>query len=169
MEFRGAFASRLDGRHWIKYEYDALAELAGPSGEVMKDQLRNSTPNQSVRLLLASGDVKRVGEEQVRGVKTVHCSGTADVAELARSSWELDEEQSAALRKQLERAGLTTERIDIWVDERDLLVRKTERGETAGGGFSSTVHYSDYGTPVSAEEPAASDTVGFEELAGAGG
>ncbi|MGW5738965.1 MULTISPECIES: hypothetical protein [Streptomyces] len=152
------------GKHWLEYDYDTLAEMGGAAGDAFKDQMQNTTPNQSVKMLLASGDVKRVGEETVRGTETTHYSGTVDVADLTGKSADLDAGQLAELKKQFKQAGLTTETVDIWVNDDDLLVKKTEKGETNDGGFSQTAYYSDYGTPVSVEKPPASDTVSFKDL-----
>lgn len=159
-----AAAQQSGGKHWISYDYDDLAEIAGPAGDVMKDQLQNTTPDQGVKSLLASGDVKKVGREKVRGVAATHYSGTVDVAELSAKNSSLDADQLAQLKKQLSNAGITTEKVDIWVDDNDLLVKKIERGEMKTGEFNSTVFYSDYGTKVSVERPPASDTVDFKEL-----
>ncbi|MGW1027031.1 hypothetical protein ACWD4J_25625 [Streptomyces sp. NPDC002577] len=158
------FAARAGGKHWIKYEYEALADLAGGSGAYLEDQMRNTTPNQSVKLLLASSDVRKVGEEKVRGATTTHYSGTVDVADLAAGHAYLGEDQLAGLKRQLEQAGITTEKVDIWVDDEDLLVKKTEKAVTATGTISSTAYYSDYGTPLSAQEPPAADTADFRDL-----
>src|SRR5205823_467749 len=70
------FAERAGGRHWIRYGYDDLADLGGSSGADLKNQMRTTTPNQSVRLLLGSGDVRKAGEEKVRGESTTHYAGT---------------------------------------------------------------------------------------------
>ncbi|GAA2639025.1 hypothetical protein [Streptomyces vastus] len=160
------FAAQAGGKHWIKYAYDDLADLAGGSGAYLKDQMQNTTPNQSVKLLLASGDVRKVGDETVRGVNTTHYSGTVDVADLAVRNSSLSEGQLADLKRQLEQAGITTQTVDIWVDDDDLLVKKVEKGEMASGSMSSTAYYSDYGVEVSAEEPPAADTADFKDLAG---
>ncbi|MGW4232539.1 hypothetical protein ACWEF9_25170 [Streptomyces sp. NPDC004980] len=159
-----AFAANVGGKHWIRYGYADLAELAGASGEVMREQMQNSTPQQGVNALLASGDVKEVGQEDVRGVATTHYSGTVDVAELTAESSSLDATQLAAFKKQLQQLGITTETVDIWVDKDNLLVKKTERGETKTGELNSTVFYSDYGTDVTVEKPAAGDTVDFKDI-----
>ncbi|WP_411081828.1 hypothetical protein [Streptomyces sp. cmx-18-6] len=159
-----AFAANIGGKHWIRYAYKDLAQLGGPAGDVLKEQLQNSTPEQGVKALLAAGDLKKVGQEDVRGVSATHYSGTVDVAELTTKGTALDAEQIAALKKQLEAAGVTTQTVDIWVDENDLLVKKSERGETALGPVNSTVLYSDYGTKVSVEKPPVDDTVDFQEL-----
>ncbi|RFU87686.1 hypothetical protein DY218_05325 [Streptomyces triticagri] len=158
------FAQQAGGKHWIKYDYATLAEMAGASGEYLKDQMENTTPNQSVKMLLASGDVKKVGDEKVRGVNATHYSGTVDVADLAGKSSDLDEKQLSALKKQLDQAGIKTEKVDIWVNDEDLLVKKVEKGEMKEGTFSSTVFYSDYGTEVKTTEPPAGDTMDFKEL-----
>lgn len=160
------FADQAGGKHWIKYDYDALAEAAGGSGAYMKDQMQNTTPNQSVKLLLASGDVKKVGEETVRGEKTTHYSGTVEVADLAEKNSGLTEKQLADLKKQLQQAQITTETIDIWVNDKDLLVKKVEKGEMTSGTMSQTAYYSDYGVKVSTQTPPARDTVDFTELLG---
>ncbi|MFE9459198.1 hypothetical protein [Streptomyces californicus] len=162
-------AANTGGKNWIQYSYKDLAELGGASGDVMQDQARNSTPEQGVKALLASGDVKKVGREDVRGVSATHYSGTVDVAELTAKNSELDEKQLAEFKEQLALAGVTTQTVDIWVDENDLLVKKAERGEMKTGEFNSTFFYSDYGTQVSVEKPAASDTVDFTELLKQGG
>ncbi|WP_369020404.1 hypothetical protein ABZ326_12835 [Streptomyces californicus] len=164
-----AMAANTGGKNWIQYSYKDLAELGGASGEVMQDQARNSTPEQGVKALLASGDVKKVGQEDIRGVSATHYSGTVDVAELTAKNSELDEKQLAEFKEQLALAGVTTQTVDIWVDGNDLLVKKAERGEMKTGAFNSTFFYSDYGTQVSVEKPAASDTVNFTELLKQGG
>ncbi|WP_069171192.1 hypothetical protein [Streptomyces griseus] len=161
-----AFAANVGGKHWIRYGYADLSELAGASGEVMKEQMQNSTPQQGVNALLASGDVEKVGQEDVRGVATTHYSGTVDVAELTAKTSALDAGQLAAFKKQLSGLGITTETVDIWVDKDNLLVKKTEKGETKTGALNSTVFYSDYGTEVRVEKPAAADTVDFKDILG---
>ncbi|MER5433876.1 hypothetical protein [Streptomyces sp. NPDC002588] len=158
------FAEQSGGKHWIKYDYDDLETLGGGSGAYLKDQMQNTTPNQSVKLLLASGDVHKVGEETVRGRQTTHYSGTVDVADLAEKNSNLSRSQLDELKKTLEQGGVTTETVDIWVDDQDLLVKKIEKGETSSGAYNQTAYYSDYGTHVSVEEPPASDTADFSEL-----
>lgn len=159
-----AMAANTGGKHWIRYSYEDLAELGGASGDVMKDQIQNSTPEQGVKSLLASGDVKKVGQEDVRGVPATHYSGTVDVADLTAKNSNLDAKQLTEFKEQLALAGVTTQTVDIWVDKNDLLVKKSERGEMKTGTFNTTVFYSDYGVEVPSEKPAASDTVDFKEM-----
>ena len=104
-----SFAKESGGKHWIRYGYEDLAGLAGGSGAYLQNQMQNSTPNQSVKLLLASGDVKKAGEEKVRGVATTHYSGTVNVADLAGRTSGLTAAQADSQRKQLTQAGVDTE------------------------------------------------------------
>ncbi|GHD50907.1 putative lipoprotein [Streptomyces mirabilis] len=159
-----AFAGQTGGKHWIKYAYDDLAKIAGGSGAFLKDQMQNSSPNQSVKLLLASGDVKKVGDETVRGEKTTHYAGTVNVSDLAAKSSHLTASQLADLKKQFTQAGITTEDVDIWVNGKDLLVKAVSKGELSSGTMSSTTYYSDYGVKVAAVAPPAGDTTDFKDL-----
>ncbi|WP_432118397.1 hypothetical protein [Streptomyces sp. bgisy032] len=148
------FADKAGGKRWIRYGYDDLEALAGGSGAHLGDQMRSTTPNQSVKLLLSSGDVRKVGRETVRGRRVTHWSGTVTTADVT----------DAALRKRLTEAGVTTETVDIWLDERNLLVKKVEKARMAGGPMTQTAHYADYGVRVRAERPPEADTGDFEDL-----
>ncbi|TXJ75178.1 hypothetical protein E2C11_24415 [Streptomyces lavendulae] len=159
-----AFAQQAGGKHWVKYDYDYLAKAGGASGAYMKDQLQTATPNQSLKMLLASGDVKKVGTETVDGQHTTHYAGTMDVAALAGKGGNLSAGQLTALKQQLKQSGVTTDAIDIWVNDQNLLVKKTEKAATANGTLNSTAHYSDYGVAVSAEAPPAADTMDIADM-----
>ncbi len=136
------FAARVGGRHWIKYGYADLEGL-GSGAAGVADGMRETTPDRTVKRLLASDDVRRVGEATTRGRRTTHWTGTVGGT-----------------------AGKTEQTVDIWVDDRDLLVKKVERGRTESGELTQTAYYSDYGAAVSAERPPAADTADFTELLG---
>ncbi|MFD8378866.1 hypothetical protein ACFV2X_10055 [Streptomyces sp. NPDC059679] len=161
------FAAQAGGKHWMKYDYDTLAKQAGASGEFLKDQMQNTDPARSVQLLIATGQVKSVGSESVKGVKATHYTGTVKVSELAKmQSKDLTQSDLEALQKQLETSGMETETIDLWIDGDNLLVKKREQADSNNGKYDSTVFYSDYGTKVTVEEPPASDTMNFEDALG---
>lgn len=143
---------------------DGEVVIGGASGAYVKEHLQSVTPNQSVQLLLASGDVEKVGEEEVRGEQTTHYAGTVNVADIQEQNANLGEEMRAELEEQLKASGITTADIDLWINDDNLLVKEVERGDTANGELNSTVHYSDYGVDVSAEEPPASQTVDYMDL-----
>ncbi|MGW0190330.1 hypothetical protein ACWDV7_31950 [Streptomyces sp. NPDC003362] len=136
------FAAQADGRHWLRYGYEDLKDIAGGSGAQLGDQMRDSTPDRSLRLLLSSSDVREVGEERVRGRRTTHYSGTVEAAD----------------------DGVSEQTVDVWIDDRDLLVKKVEKARTADGELTQTAFYDDYGAEVRAHRPPADDTRDVTEL-----
>ncbi|MGP2442677.1 hypothetical protein [Streptomyces sp. JW3] len=136
------FAAQAGGRHWVRYGYEDLDDLAGSSGAELGDQIRAATPDRSLDLLLASDDVREVGAERVRGRLTTHYSGTVRDTD----------------------AGVTGQTVEVWIDGRDLLVKKVERATTSDGELTQTAHYRDYGVRVSAQRPPADDTRDVTEL-----
>ncbi|MEU9398784.1 hypothetical protein [Streptomyces sp. NPDC048242] len=161
----GAFVKQYGGRHWLRYGYADIAKLGGRGATAyLQDQVRRSSPNQSVKLLLASGDVKKVGEETADGVATTHYSGAVDIAALAGKNSGLTAAQLSDLKSELTQAGITTETVDIWMNDKNLLVKKVEKAKSANGEMLSTTHFSDYGVKVTTEAPPASDTKDFKDL-----
>lgn len=152
-----AFAARTGGRHWVRYAYDDLAALGG-AGD-FADQMRSTMPDRSVRLLLDSDDVRRVGTEAVDGQTTVHFTGSVRVEDVS----------DADLREQLTRAGVTVETVDLWINEEHLLVKKTERTGSGAERITQTAHYRDYGVRVTVHRPPAEDTADFTSLMGTHG
>ncbi|MFF8314046.1 LolA-like protein [Streptomyces lydicus] len=154
----------IQGKSWIKYDYDALAKKLGPSGALLKDQMNNNNPNRAMELLISSGKVKEAGKEDVRGVQATHYTGTLSVSELTRmQSKNVSEKDLTALEQQLKAAGTKNETIDLWISSENLLVKKRE--QIAGAKtFDSTVYYSHYGTKVTVTEPPASETVDFDKV-----
>ncbi|MET9495373.1 hypothetical protein [Streptomyces sp. NPDC006552] len=112
---------------------DAFAASQGGRHWIRHRYDADSDPNPagSLKALAAAADVREVGEESVRGRRTRHYRGTAG-----------------------------GQRVDVWIDDRHLLVRRTQRA----GDFSSTVHYRDYGTAAGAERPPAPDTVDLADV-----
>lgn len=146
------FAAKTGGKHWLRYAYDDLRNLGG--GADLADQMRSTTPNQSVRLLLDSDDVRELGRETVDGQATTHYAGTVDVEDVTDSE----------LRQRLQNADVTAETLDIWINDENLLVKKVERTSTANGRVTQTAHYSDYGVKVAVQKPPAADTEDFKSL-----
>ncbi|MEU5833234.1 hypothetical protein ABZ820_06030 [Streptomyces diacarni] len=160
----------MQGKQWVKTDYETMAEQSA-SGAMLKDQMQNNNPARSVQLLLASGKVKSAGTETVRGAEATHYSGTLTPSELVRmQSKDLKESDKKALEQQFEKQGITEEKIDLWIDENDLLVKKEESFETKDGSSSeNTVFYSDYGTEVEVSAPPASQTLESSRMKASGG
>lgn len=144
------------GAKWAKSSYDELGN-GGPSGAMLKDQLQNNNPARSVQTLLASRKVEAVGSETVRGTKTTHYTGTLTLSELVKmQSKDLKESDRKALERQFEQAGMKSEKIDLWIDGDDLLIKKKESSQGSKTSMNNVTYYSDYGTDVDLTPPPAS-------------
>ncbi|WP_320783064.1 hypothetical protein [Streptomyces sp. CRN 30] len=140
-----AFAAKTGGRHWVRYPYEELDDVAGGSRAQLGDQIRASTPDRSLRSLLDSADVREVGVERVRGRAATRYAGTVESADGAE-------------------AGVFGQTVEVWIDDRDLLVKKVERARTPDGEVTQTAHYRDYGVRVPTRRPPVEDTAEVSEL-----
>jgi hypothetical protein len=168
VDLGSAAAAETGGRRWVKYDYATYAQLTGVTEKTMAAQLRNENPVRSLQLLMASGDLRRTGTATVRGVHTVRYAGDVDVAALTARRDGLTAAKAKKLRAGLKAAGITTERVTVWVGDRGagkhLLVKCAERGSMTSGTFTGTAYYSDYGVKVRVKAPPARETVDFTSL-----
>jgi hypothetical protein len=155
-------AKQLGGKHWMKMDFASL----GATGKALSDEINKSNgqdPTATVKLLTSSGDVKKVGQETVDGVRATHYAGTVDVKKLAAQAGVST--GLKALVAQAGQLGMTTEKVDMWIDSRNLPVRVSETSSTAQGPIDITIDYSDYGNiPVTITAPPAGDTLDLAAL-----
>jgi len=158
-------AAQLAGRHWLRYGYEDLAKLMGAAGESMKSQFKSADPVAAVNTLIATGKVTKVGPDPVNGTPATKYSGDISAADISRLGANgLSADQTAALQKQFDTAGITTEHVEVWVGADNLLLKKSEQFESKKGSMSATAVYSDYGVAVNVTAPPASDTMDFAEV-----
>ncbi|MFJ6616964.1 hypothetical protein ACIQOW_05175 [Kitasatospora sp. NPDC091335] len=165
MRVDGDALGALDGKHWLHYSAADQAKASGGTTEQFKD----ADPVDGVRRLIATGKVTEVGDETVAGKATTHYSGVLNADEIAKASGKgLSQEKLDQIKQKLAASGITSERIDVWVDTDQLVVQRTETGDTAAGAFKASVLYSDYGTRVETTAPPASDVAEASALSKAG-
>lgn len=136
----------LKGKHWMRIE---LSAIAGESGA--KSMLANADPTASLRYIGASKNVKKVGDETIRGKKTTHYRGSVG-AEQINSSRLTAQEKKAAVTAMVESGGKMS--LDVWVDGKDLPVRFEQRG----GGTNITMDFLKFGATKPVTAPPAADT-----------
>jgi hypothetical protein len=149
----------LQGKHWMKFDLAQAAKLAGMDATQLTDQLNNMNPAKQVRAMLASKQLKAVGEETVEGVKTVHYAGTVSVAQYLDAY--STPESRAQLKEQLAKTGMDTIKTDLWVDEQYQVRKGTV---VAGSTMDLAYTYKDYGKPVTVVAPPAAETADLMEL-----
>lgn len=158
--------AKVGGKHWIK-EPLALLAAQGAVGKAETDQMKRSNPAMDVRMLMASGDLRKVGQETVRGAATTHYTGTLDTAKLIASKEGLTPDDVKFLKKQLAAHGVVEDHIDLWVNSENLPVETQEQMQTDTADVTSTTYFSHYGVAVDLSVPAASDTFTLHSVTGA--
>jgi len=191
----GALLGPLAPTEWLAMDLDAAVRDLG-LGEASIARLRQqSDPSGYVEMLAAvADDVRRVGEEEVRGVQTTHYRATVDLARLLEHGLR---QLPPELREHLagdgsveglfgafgETFGEVAFPIDAWVDGDDLLRKmavEVDLSALAGGlvpgdelppglSFAMTMEYFDYGVPVDVRPPPANDVTDFTDVIDAPG
>ncbi|MFJ9414791.1 hypothetical protein ACIRPT_11555 [Streptomyces sp. NPDC101227] len=140
----------IGGKSWMKTSFADLAKK--PGGAATQELVATAKPSQSIEWLLTAKDLKAVGKEDVKGVEATHYSGTISYDVEAKG---LSPEAQEALKKQLAASKVKSQKLDIWIDSENLLVKQ----QAESGGSTGTSYYSGYGTKVDVTPPPASDVM----------
>jgi hypothetical protein len=162
------------GKRWLKIDVAEVSKAAGLDLTTMTQSSQD--PSQMLRQLKAvSGDVERVGAEQVRGVGTTHYRATIDFGrypELVPAG-----ERAAArasMRQLIKLLGTRTAPVDVWVDDHDLVrrYRQTMHLSIPGGGGRMSMQQQfelyDFGARVDIAVPDAAEVTDMSDLVGGG-
>ena len=166
-----ALAQQLPAaKRWLKLDIEALAKKQN----IDLGQFRQLTQNDPTQMLMylraTSGKIKKVGNEDVRGVETTHYHATVDLDKVAEQAPAKLRKTFRASIRSLERGlGTHTIPVDVWVDDEDLVRRLQEHLPIATGGkIDFSVDFYDFGTQVSINPPPASQTLDLGQLLGGG-
>jgi hypothetical protein len=169
MPFLQAAAPQL--KPWIKVDLGAAGQDLGIDLDALMELSNQSNPTKALDFLRAAGQVKELGDETVRGVKTTRYKG---VIELERYAKEVEKNgggkaAASSLRKAIELSGKSTMPIELWIDD-DSLVRRMvwEQAVSAAGQAPSTVKATmdlfDYGADVKVVIPPDDQTSSIQDL-----
>ncbi|MFE2111343.1 hypothetical protein ACFXAF_36535 [Kitasatospora sp. NPDC059463] len=153
-----ATAARLGGKHWERF-----AGPPGPDGH-------RETPyaglidllNPVVALAAATADgitVQYVGEEKLEDSAVEHYRVATDAARYAAAQTQLTPARREGLRTALAPGGSASLTLDLWLNDKDQLVRMDRTGTGDSGRLDDSVLYTEPGGPLSAQAPAEADTV----------
>lgn len=167
----GAAASLSGGKQWLMIDLSKLGAQSGGAslGSALKIN-QNTDAAQQMKLLLTSGDLKKIGDESVDGARTTHYGGSVDPATMLRkqAGSKLSPDELKQLQDTLQSAGVTDEHIDVWLDKAGLPVEMKVALQSAAGAVTVDEHFSDWGTPVNITPPPADQVLDISKL-GSGG
>ncbi|MET9396741.1 hypothetical protein [Kitasatospora sp. NPDC002965] len=153
-----ATAARQGGRHWERF-----AVPPGPDGhrEVPYAGLIDLL-NPVVALAAATADgvtAQYVGEEKFEDSTVEHYRAVTDAARYAAAQTQLGQARRDGLRAALAPGGSASLTLDLWLNDKDQLVRLQRTGAGESGRVDDSVLYTDPGGALSVQAPAEADTV----------
>ena len=178
MRMPDAFAGESglpQGKQWIGFDLAKTMDDAG-LGALNPMQLQQS-PSQTLRLLRASStSVTKVGEADVRGVKTTRYTAMIDLQKSVEASADdmgLSEQQRREVRAAVEQlkkqTGMNEIPTEVFVDDDGLLRRTLMKMSFAIEGEEVSMEvlsdFYDFGVEVDVEAPPAAQVLDVTELA----
>ncbi|MFE3628805.1 LolA-like protein [Streptomyces goshikiensis] len=163
----GAMYIGAEGK-WLKFDMKSLdAKAAAQLDAAGKGTQNAENPGDKANALLQSKDVKLVGEETVDGQKTKHLAGTLTLDQMKTAA--ASEDQATKDRREktlaeLEKQGITSLAMDMWIDESNHTKQVRTRGQGSKGVTDMTIKFLDYNKPVDVQAPPADQVVDLAEM-----
>ncbi|WP_063753361.1 LppX_LprAFG lipoprotein [Streptomyces sp. NRRL S-87] len=163
----GAMYMGAQGK-WLKFDLKAANPQAAGQLEALSNAGQGAeNPGDRAGALRASKDLKKVGEETVDGQRTTHLAGTVTLDQMraaaaAAATPEAKERQEAQV-KQLEKQGVTSLQMDMWIDGSDHTKQVRVQGRTQQGPMDLTMKFTGLNEPVRISAPPADQVVDLSE------
>ncbi|MFE3990882.1 LppX_LprAFG lipoprotein [Streptomyces goshikiensis] len=163
----GAMYIGAEGK-WLKFDMKSLdAKAAAQLDAAGKGTQNAENPGDKANALLQSKDVKLVGEETIDGQKTKHLAGTLTLDQMKTAA--ASEDQATKDRREktlaeLEKQGITSLAMDMWIDESNHTKQVRTRGQGSKGVTDMTIKFTDYNKPVDVQAPPADQVVDLAEM-----
>ena len=156
------------GRKWVKIDVAEVGRAAGFDVSALTQS--GQDPTQAVRQLEAvTGDVERVGREDVRGVATTHYRATVDLrryADLVAPAERVDARD--AIERLIDATGVSRVPVDVWVGADDLVRRLAQKLPLKASGGPRAIEqrfeFYDFGAEVDIDVPGADEVVRVSDL-----
>ncbi|MEV7778125.1 hypothetical protein [Kitasatospora sp. NPDC088351] len=152
-----ATAARLGGKHWERF-----------SGEPGQDGHREIPYAGLIDLLnpveamaaatAAETDPQYVGEEKFDDSTVEHYRVTTSAERYAAAQTQLSQARRDGLRAALAPGGSVSLTLDLWLNDKDQLVKLERTGTGDSGRADDSVLYTDFAGPLSVQAPAEADT-----------
>lgn len=168
MDFGGIskLASELPaGKRWVFFSYDAMSKQTGTDLRSLVDQSQSSNPNQGLEYLQAtSGDVTKVGDDEVGNQHATHYRTTIDYEKFAN---ERLADAKPEVRDRI--AALGKVPADVWINDSDRVVKTHYAIDASAFGARSgtadmTMVITGFDDPVDVQAPPADETIDAASL-----
>ncbi|SEF12798.1 hypothetical protein SAMN04489740_4288 [Arthrobacter alpinus] len=148
LKLPAAMKATTDGKPWVEVSEASSDPTIAAMWTSLKPTLETSPVDTYSNFIQATSSVTHVGAEVVDGVKTNHYIVDVDPSKLPAGSQE---------KTQLEAAGLTSIPTEMWIDESGRPVKLTQKLAVQGQALSTTMTFSDYGSPADISAPPAGE------------
>ncbi|MEU2390752.1 hypothetical protein [Streptomyces sp. NPDC007369] len=148
----------LDGKTWMKMN---LAKDGKPTARF------EDTPVEYLALMIDQPGVQHAGTEQAGGLQAEHYRGTFTLDQLLASDEKsrlVPDAERAGLREALQRAGITSYGLDVWIDKDGRPVKVEAQRTDDKGVDRVTSEFSQYGAAPAVQVPPEGDTADFDAV-----
>jgi hypothetical protein len=153
------------GKRWVFFSYDAMSKQTGTDLRSLVEQSQSSTPNQGLAYLQAtSGDVTKVGDDEVGNQHATHYRTTIDYEKFANEKLA---DAKPEVRDRI--AALGKVPADVWINDSDRVVKTHYAIDASAFGARSgtadmTMVITGFDDPVDVHAPPADETIDVTEL-----
>lgn len=164
----------MDGKRWLKFDLRKAGREAGVDVSQLMQQMNNSPERMLDQLRAVSGELEKLGSEEVRGVETTRYRTTVDVRKLPEVvPAKLRPLMRKATKEMVDGLGGPTYPIELWIGEDDLVRRErhfmTIREDGERVKATMTMEMFDFGARVEVEPPPDKDVHDATDEIPAGG
>lgn len=160
---------QTQGVDWIKLDLSELDDKADLDLQ-RANQFSEVNPDAMLRALRTTGDARKVGSENIRGVMTDRYTATIDMRRYPELVPEEDRDEARRTADlMIKEWGGPTQKLDVWIDEKGLILREQMpmRFKEAGRTFKAkmVVHFLDIGRPQQIDTPEDREVVDLTDKA----
>lgn len=150
------------GKPWVGFSLSKLGQTTGIDIKSLQNQGQQADPSMNAKMLTASKDVHKVGQETVNGVSTTHYQGTFALSDALAK---LGTAQRDEAQKIFGQTGLDKLTFNLWIDGKQL-PRRINMTTPPGSKLrmNTTMDYTAFNVPVAIKAPPKSQVADGSKL-----
>ncbi|WBB63780.1 DUF1396 domain-containing protein [Streptomyces sp. WMMC500] len=159
-------AAGMDGKTWLKIGMSE-GEAGGGENPLLEMKQADENPAEDAQMMNAADDLKKVGEEEIEGVRTTRYTGTVALDDLRAELKGLDAKTKKNRQEKIDEMaeqGVDEFTMDMWIDGEDHTKQFRMQAETKEGPLDTTLTFLSYNEPVTVQAPPASETADMDQM-----